>query len=180
MTLSLPDELRTARLTLRAPRPSDAAHLFAAYTQDMDVARYMTWRPHTSLSQTEGFIESCMRGWTEGRTRAYLLVPHDHDDVPVGMLEARLQPHSIDLGYALQRKHWGAGLMPEAVRAFSELALSLPEYFRVQATCDVENQASARTLEKSGFVREGRLERHAVIANLSPEPRASFVYARWR
>ncbi|MBV7534836.1 GNAT family N-acetyltransferase [Duganella sp. sic0402] len=165
---------------LRAPRPSDAAHLFAAYTQDPEVARYMTWRPHTLLSQTEGFIDYCLRGWAEDRSRAYLLVPHDHDDVPIGMLEARLQSHTIDIGYVLQRKYWGAGLMPEAMRAFSEVALSLPEYFRVQATCDVENAASARTLEKSGFVREGRLERHTIIPNLSPEPRASLMYARWQ
>jgi RimJ/RimL family protein N-acetyltransferase len=180
MPVSLPDQLHTERLKLRAPRRSDAVHLFAAYTQDPEVARYMTWRPHTLLSQTEGFIDYCLRGWAEDRSRAYLLVPHDHDDVPIGMLEARLQPHTIDVGYVLQRKYWGAGLMPEAMRAFSDVALSLPEYFRVQATCDVENAASARTLEKSGFVRECRLERHTVIPNISPEPRASLMYARWR
>ncbi len=101
------------------------------------------------LSQTEGFVASCMKDWADDRSRAYLLVPHGNGDVPVGMLEA-----------------------------FSELALSLPEYFRIQATCDVENVASARTLEKSGFVREGRLGRHTVIPNVSDEPRASFMYAR--
>lgn len=180
MPVSLPNQLLTERLILRAPRPSDAAHLFAAYTQDLEVARFMTWRPQTLLSQTEGFIDYCLRGWAEDRSRPYLLVPHDHDDVPVGMLEARLQPHTIDIGYVLQRKHWGIGLMPEAIRAFTGVALSLPEYFRVQATCDVENIASARTLEKSGFAREGRLERHSILPNLSPEPRASFMYARCR
>lgn len=180
MTISLPDQLRTQRLTLRAPRTSDAAHLFAAYTQDSAVARYMTWRPHSLLSQTEGFIDYCIRGLEADRGRPYLLVPHDNDDVPVGMLEARLQTHTIDIGYVLQRSHWGEGLMPEAIAAFTEAALSLPEYFRVQATCDTENLASARTLEKSGFVREGRLERHAVLPNLGAEPRASFMYARWK
>lgn len=180
MTTSLPDRIRTPRLTLRPPRRSDAQALFASYTQDLDVARYMTWRPHTALAQTQGFIDYCLRGWDEGRTRAYLMVPEGADDVPVGMLEARLQPATIDIGYVLSRAHWGVGLMPEAIAGFCEVALALPEYFRVQATCDTENLASARTLEKSGFVREGRLERHAVIPNLSDEPRASFIYARWR
>lgn len=178
MTLSLPDQLHTPRLTLRAPRASDAVHLFAAYTQDSVVARYMTWRPQTLLSQTEAFIDYCMQGWAAGRSRPYLLVPHDHDDVPVGMLDARLQGHTIDIGYVLQRSRWGEGLMPEAIVAFAGMALALPEYFRIQATCDTENQASARTLEKSGFLREGRLERHTILPNLSPAPRASFMYAR--
>ncbi|WP_432377964.1 GNAT family N-acetyltransferase [Duganella sp. P38] len=180
MTSSLPDQLRTPRLTLRAPRPGDAPHLFAAYTQDSVVARYMTWRPQTLLSQTAAFIDYCIQGWSAGRSRPYLLVPHDNDDVPVGMLDARLQAHTIDIGYVLQRSRWGEGLMPEAIIAFSDMALALPEYFRVQATCDTENQASARTLEKSGFLREGRLERHTVLPNLSPEPRASYMYARCR
>lgn len=178
MTIPLPDEIHTPRMMLRAPRASDALHLFEAYTQDPEVARFMTWRPHTQLSQTEGFIAYCMKAWAEDRSRAYLLVPHGNDDVPVGMLEARLQPRTVDIGYVLQRQYWGAGLMPEAIEAFSQLALSLPEYFRIQATCDVENAASARTLEKSGFVREGRLERHTVIPNVSDKPRASFMYAR--
>ena len=178
MPILLPDEIRTARLTLRAPRTTDALHLFEAYTQDLDVARYMTWRPQTKLSETEGFIAYCMKGWAEDRSRAYLLVPHDNGDVPIGMLEARLQPRTVDIGYVLQRKYWGAGLMPEAIDAFSTLALSLPDYYRIQATCDTENAASARTLEKSGFAREGRLERHTVIPNVSDQPRASFMYAR--
>ncbi|MYN25186.1 GNAT family N-acetyltransferase [Duganella levis] len=178
MTKSLPDEIRTSRLTLRAPRASDAAHLFAAYTQDLEVARFMTWRPQTRLTETEGFMAYCMKAWAENRSRAYLLVPHDNDDVPIGMLDARLQPRTIDIGYVLQRKSWGEGLMPEAIDAFTQLALSLPDYFRIQATCDVENAASARTLEKSGFLLEGRLERHTVVPNLSEEPRACFMYAR--
>ncbi|MRW83009.1 GNAT family N-acetyltransferase [Pseudoduganella sp. FT26W] len=179
-TISLPDEIRTQRLTLRAPRRSDAPALFAAYTQDIDVARYMTWRPHTQLAQTQGFIDYCIKAWDDGSCRPYLLVPHDNDDIPIGMLEARLQPRTIDLGYVLQRKYWGEGLMPEAIVSFNQLALALPEYFRIQATCDVDNVASARTLEKSGFLREGRLERHTVIPNLSAEPRPSFMYARCR
>lgn len=178
MAVLLPDEIHASRLMLRAPRATDAAHLFKAYTQDLEVARYMTWRPHTRLAETEGFIAYCMKAWSEDRSRAYLLVPHDNQNVPVGMLEARLQPQTIDIGYVLQRRWWGDGLMPESIEAFSQLALSLPDYFRIQATCDVENVASARTLEKSGFVREGRLERHTVIPNLSEAPRAAFMYAR--
>ena len=64
--------------------------------------------------------------------------------------------------------------------AFSSAALALPDCYRVQATCDTENHASARVLEKSGFVREGRLERHLILPNLGPEPRASLMFARCR
>lgn len=180
MTLTLPERLQTTNLTLRAPRHSDAALLFDAYTQDLEVARYMVWRPHRHLSETEGFIASCVEGWASGRSRAYVLTRRDSDDIPIGMLEARILAHTIDLGYVLQRAYWGAGWMPEAVDTLSRAALALPGCFRVQASCDAENQASARVLEKAGFVREGRLERYAVLPNLDPGPRAALLYARCR
>jgi [ribosomal protein S5]-alanine N-acetyltransferase len=165
---------------LRAPRQSDAVHFFEAYTQDSKVARYMTWRPHTTLAATEAFIAHCMDGWASGRSRSYALALHDSEDIPIGMLDARLLPNAVDIGYVLARKYWGTELMPEAIREFTEVALALPDCYRVQATCDVENLASARTLEKCGFVREVQLERHAIIPSLSAEPRPSFMYARWK
>jgi RimJ/RimL family protein N-acetyltransferase len=180
MALSLPDLLRTQRLILREPRQADAAEFFDAYTQDIEVARHMTWRPHEDASETEAFIAYCIQEWASGRSRPYVLAFHGSENMPIGMLEARILPHSIDIGYVLARKYWGAGLMPEAVGALSDAALSLPGYFRVQATCDVGNEASVRTLEKSGFVREGRLGRYIVHPNLDAEPRACFMYARCR
>lgn len=180
MTILLPDRIQTQRLILREPRQADAALIFDTYTQDAEVARYMVWRPHTMPGETEGFIERCRQGWSSGVSRPYVLAFHDSEHIPLGMLEARLQSHMIDIGYVLGRQYWGAGLMPEAIMALSELALALPDCFRIQATCDVENRASARTLEKSGFVREGRLERHMIHPNRSAEPSACFMYARCR
>ncbi len=88
--------------------------------------------------------------------------------------------HAIDIGYVLAREHWGHGLVPEAIRAMADAVLARAEFFRMQATCDTENAASARALEKSGFVREGRLTRYTVRPNLSPDPRDCFMYARCR
>ncbi len=165
---------------LREPRASDASSLFDAYTQDLEVARYMVWRPHSSPAETQEFIVACVRDWLSGLRLPYVLTLRDTPDRAIGMLEARPLSHLLDIGYVLARAHWGKGLMPEAIRALTETALRNPDIFRVQATCDVDNHASARALEKSGFSREGRLERHTVHPNISSEPRSCFLYARWR
>jgi RimJ/RimL family protein N-acetyltransferase len=47
---------------------------------------------------------------------------------------------------------------------------------RVWATCDVENRASKRVLEKAGFAPKGRFERDVVRPNLSAEPRPSLLF----
>lgn len=180
MTSTLPPTLATPRLRLRAPRVDDASAIFVAYTQDPEVCRYMVWTPHVKEDDTRAFLASCVAAWQRGDRLPYVLTTLT-DDTPLGMLEVRFpSSHTIDLGYVLARAHWGQGLMPEAVQALAGVALGLPAIFRVQATCDVENVGSQRTLEKAGFVREGRLARHTVHPNVSPEPRACYLYARCR
>jgi [ribosomal protein S5]-alanine N-acetyltransferase len=48
------------------------------------------------------------------------------------------------------------------------------------ATCDSDNLASARVLEKIGLMREGVLRRHTIRPNISPIPRDVFIYAKVR
>ncbi len=179
MTPCLPATIQTERLLLRPPQLADAAALFAAYTQDAGVAHYMTWTPHVDLAQTQAFLEWCVKAWEGGLCLPYV-VTRQGDTTAIGMLEARLQGHCVDLGYVLGRAHWRQGYMSEAISAFSEAALALPPIYRLQATCDMDNFASARTLEKSGFRREGLLASHTIHPNISAEPRACFIYARCR
>jgi RimJ/RimL family protein N-acetyltransferase len=173
----LPDEIDTARLHLRAPVPADAEIIFAAYAQDREVTRFLIWAPHESIEITHRFIADCLDAWKDGNRLPYVITLRETKD-PIGMIEARLQQTTVDIGYVLARTHWGKGLMPEAIRAIAETSLLHPGVFRVQAFCDCQNIASQRALEKADFLREGRLERFMVHPNLSPEPRACFMYAR--
>lgn len=175
----LPERIETTRLILRPPVPQDAEIIFAAYCQDPLVCRYMVWVPHASVEVTRQFIGWCMGAWDSGSVFPYMLTRKSDAQV-LGMLDARATDHGLNIGYVLAREHWGQGHVPEAVRGLAEIALSRPTVFRIEATCDVENHPSARVLEKSGFVREGRLARYTVHPNLSPEPRDCWMYARLR
>ena len=175
----LPEHIKTARLQLRPPEASDAPAIFRAYARDADVCRYMVWTPHDCEDATRDFITSCIDAWHAGNRLPFILTERT-SNIAIGMLEARWSGTMIDIGYVLAKAHWRKGFMPEAVTALTATALANDRIFRVQATCDVENLASQRTLEKSGYVREGRLERHAVLPNLSPQPRAAFLYAKCR
>ncbi|MCE8033275.1 N-acetyltransferase [Billgrantia tianxiuensis] len=176
----LPPRIDTERLTLREPRPTDGPVLYREYTTDPEVTRYMVWRPHQAPSETQEYVDVCIRAWKERSRFPYVMTFHGDEHEPIGMLEARPRGHTVDVGYVLARRHWRKGIMPEALTALTALCLAQPEVYRVQATCDVENLASARLLEKCGFVREGRLERHMLHPNIDPEPRACFLYARCR
>lgn len=177
VTPRLPIEICTTRLRLRKPRPSDAAEMFRAYTQDSDVCRYMIWVPHASESITSNFVSSCCEAWEAGNRLPYVITELS-GNVAIGMIEARVLGTTLDVGYVLAKSHWGRGFMPEVIEALSSIALK--DFFRVQASCDVDNTASQRALEKAGFVREGRLERHTIHPNVSPEPRPCYLYAKCR
>jgi RimJ/RimL family protein N-acetyltransferase len=72
------------------------------------------------------------------------------------------------------------GFATEALAHVIEVALAKPSIWRVSATTDVENVASARVMEKAGMQREGRLRSYAVRPQLGDEARDAFVFSAVR
>jgi [ribosomal protein S5]-alanine N-acetyltransferase len=65
--------------------------------------------------------------------------------------------HEAELGYALNRQHWGQGYIPEAARVLLTFGFTTLGLHRVFATCHPENQASEHVLQKLGMRKEGYL-----------------------
>ena len=70
---------------------------------------------------------------------------------------------SAALGYCLGDAAWGHGYATEAARSLLQWAFDTLDLNRVQAETDTRNAASARVLEKLGFVREGTLREDCVV-----------------
>ncbi len=172
-----PTTFDTPRLHMRPPVIEDAKGLFAAYTHDPEVTRHLTWRPHQSVEDTRGFVRGCIASCEKGSVLSWIIVRRQ-DEQLLGMVTMRISMFKADLGYVLARPFWGQGYMTEAVRTLVDWAIAQPEIFRVWATCDVENIASARVLEKAGMQREGMLRRWIVHPNVSNEPRDSWCYSK--
>jgi RimJ/RimL family protein N-acetyltransferase len=77
----------------------------------------------------------------------------------------------------LNRKYWGQGFATEAARALVTWLSGLGPIRRVWATCDAENIASVRVLEKVGLSQEAVLRRWAVRPNIGPERRDTLLFA---
>jgi RimJ/RimL family protein N-acetyltransferase len=171
-----PETIPTDRLILRRPRLSDAADIYE-YGGDPEVTRYMDWPTHSSLQDALDYIQAAERSWESGQEYSWVIA-RKPDDKAIGGVGCRVRGHAVDLGYVLARNEWRRGYASEAARAVREWASSLDSIYRVWATCDVENAASARVLEKIGMSREGILRRWAIRPNLaSRAPRDAFVYS---
>jgi RimJ/RimL family protein N-acetyltransferase len=66
------------------------------------------------------------------------------------------------LGYWLGEEFWGRGIMSEAVAAFMDFCFDNISLRRIYAEVYANNPASARVLEKAGFVFEGRLKNNVI------------------
>jgi RimJ/RimL family protein N-acetyltransferase len=168
---------RTARLTARPACVDDAQVLFNSQTSDPVVARYLSWRPHREVGETIAFLRRCEAAWADGSAFPWCLWLSQTDEL-LGMIEVRVRPPKMDLGYGLARRWWKQGFMAEALRHVVAWGLAQPEIHRVWATCDVENGASARALERVGMQREGVLRKWEVKPSLGDEPRDCFCYSK--
>ncbi len=62
-----------------------------------------------------------------------------------------------ELGYALSTPFQRRGIAPRAIKQLLDELFTNTRLQRIEARCSVENTASARVLERTGFEREGTL-----------------------
>src|ERR1051325_3918184 len=70
--------------------------------------------------------------------------------------------HTATIGYWLGEEFWGRGIMTEAVAAVTDFCFANFALRRISAEVFSTNPASARVLEKAGFILEGRLKNHVL------------------
>src|SRR5690242_11689327 len=66
------------------------------------------------------------------------------------------------VGYWLGEEFWGRGIMTEALTAVTDFCFNSFSLRRISAEVFSNNPASARVLEKAGFIFEGRLKNHVL------------------
>jgi RimJ/RimL family protein N-acetyltransferase len=156
--------LPTARLRLRPFAGADADGLFALHT-NARVLRYWDAPPWTEHARAQQFVTDCQQMAQEG-TGARLAVNRAGGGAFIGWCAlTRCNPHhrSASLGYCLDQAAWGHGYATEATRVLLRWAFDTMDLNRVQAQTDTRNLASARVLDKLGFIREGTLREDCIV-----------------
>ncbi len=72
----------------------------------------------------------------------------------IGTSDDATVPGERVFGYLLNRASWNQGYMTEALRAVLAYEFGTRGAIRLRATCDIDNPASARVMEKVGMRRE--------------------------
>lgn len=156
MPLTCPDRIEASRIDLRPLEDGDLPSLLEmnADSAVTDLLPDATW---TSLADGRAWLER-MRGIEATGTARQLVVVDRAADAAIGTcLLFRHEEASarVELGYALARRHWGRGLMREALVALIACAFGPMALRRVEAEVDTRNAASAALLALLGFQAEG-------------------------
>jgi len=158
----------TERLRLRPPRREDAEAIYRAYSGDAEVTRYLAWPMHQSVGEVEQFIRFSDEEWRRWSSGPYLLETRTGGELLGATGLAFETAYRASTGFVLAREAWGQGYAGEALAAMVAQARRMGIQ-RLYALCHSEHSASARVLEKAGFLFEGILHRYQVFPNLPGE-----------
>jgi RimJ/RimL family protein N-acetyltransferase len=178
----LAPELSTSRLRIRRLTPDDVPSYFEVFS-NADVMRYWSSPPLTERAQAEEKVAGILEHYRKGDL-FQLGVERKLDRQLIGtctLHQIHEQNRRAEIGYALGRPFWGRGYMHEALVALIDHGFRVLQLHRLEADIDPRNEASARSLERVGFTREGLLrERWIVDGEVSDSAVYGLLAAEWR
>ena len=151
-------ELETEDLLLRKPRRRDVKDIFR-YASDQEVARYVLWEPHRSVSETASFIRDLRVRIRAGYPSSWVVTLRETGLVigTIGFVWYSTDNNAAELGYSFSREYWNHGYATQALRAVTDCLFSSLPLNRLEAQHDVRNPASGRVMQKCGLTQEGIL-----------------------
>lgn len=143
---------------------TDAAAIYALQS-NARVLRYWDSPPWKERSRAQEFLATCRKMEQEGSGARFAIEAMPEQGFIGWCAMFRWNPtyRSLGIGYCLDEPAWGKGYAVEAVSAMLEWAFGALDLNRVDAELDTRNAASARVLEKLGFVREGLRREDCIV-----------------
>jgi RimJ/RimL family protein N-acetyltransferase len=157
--------LRTDRLVLRPLRENDADALFAVFS-DARVMRYWSTPPWTSQEPARAMIAADLA--QAHRDHLRLGIELRESGILLGtcsLFSINYTCRRAEVGYGLGSFAWGHGYMQEALQALLDFGFGALDLNRIEADIDPRNSASARTLERLGFTKEGHLRERWIVGD---------------
>jgi ribosomal-protein-alanine N-acetyltransferase len=151
--------IATERLLLRPSDASDANRAFEIQS-DWNVARMLrTMAFPPSRADIQAWFADQPRQWAAGEAYRFAIAL-DGEMIGMAYLDA-ISGREANLGYWLDREHWGRGHAYEAAHALVAFAFADARLTRLRAGHAYDNPASGRVLTKLGFEPLDTVERES-------------------
>lgn len=144
-------DIETERLILRDASVDDAEDMFE-YAKLEEVTKYLSWKPHISLKDSEKILEMLSKEAKEKDSYVLKAIVLKENDKMIGTIDARIFGDGLkdaEFGYCLNPKYWNKGYMSEALKAFMEALHREHGVENVFGSFERENIASKRVMQKN-------------------------------
>ena len=151
--------LETKRLLLRPLTCSDVETAFYGWTGDSEVAKYVSWLPHHSIEETVAWVKEI-----EWKPSTLDEIPFQENYIWGFVLKETGELFGsggliweedwklYQVGYNIMKDFWNLGYTTEAMQAILKFAYQNLDIKKVAGGHAKENLASAKVIEKLGFV----------------------------
>jgi ribosomal-protein-alanine N-acetyltransferase len=160
-----PIRVESDRLSLREYALADVAAVHA-YASDPSVTRFLVWGPNTADDTRQFIARAVARSESLDRISFNLAVIHNESQRLIGGAALRVvdrERQHAEIGYLLNREFWNQGYATEAARALLGFGFNRLRLRRISATCEPDNRASARVLQKAGMQFEAVIDSHPLV-----------------
>ncbi|MDQ6942747.1 MAG: GNAT family N-acetyltransferase [Candidatus Eremiobacteraeota bacterium] len=167
--------VRGTLCTLRPWRLADVATL-PEVASDPDVVRYMNHRFPSPYTRADA--DAWIRIQLDDPQARHWVIEVDGALAGGIGLTAGVLEHAgnLAIGYWVGKRFWGRGIASDALRALTAHAIATLRPRRLWANVMAANTASARVLEKAGYVREAVLARAIVDRHGTAHDELIFVF----
>lgn len=151
-------ELTTQRLHLQQILPGDQDFIFKGLSHPQVIPFYGV--RYDSFEATTVQMDWYERMWTEGNGIPWKIV-EVKTGTPIGVISVyfyKPEHNKAEVGFWLLPEYWNKGFASEALETVVQYWKNVKGLHRMEAFVEDGNEASARLLEKTGFVREGLMK----------------------
>ncbi|MEA2056102.1 MAG: GNAT family N-acetyltransferase [Patescibacteria group bacterium] len=171
------NSITTQRLFVLKPNVGDYIGVYESYTSDQRVTKFSTWKAHKFKKDTKAFLKTCIEKWNNGSEFNYKIILKTNKSI-IGMAKLSFpEKNQVNIGYVIQFEQWNKGFATEILQGMISYSFEQLEAEKVNCTCDIENKASERVMQKAGMKFQKVLPNYVIHPNISSKPRNALKYS---
>lgn len=155
-------QIVTDRLILRKFNVSDSQALFNNWANDLEVTKFLTWLPLTTLETAVSILSDWIDNYSDNRFYQWAIALKENDNEPIGTINVVHINEEIDMvhiGYCIGRRWWNKGITSEAFKGIIPFLIEKVGVKRIESRHDPKNPNSGKVMAKCGLQYEGTLRK---------------------
>lgn len=162
--------IETPRLLIREMLPDDLEGMFIM-DSDPEVHKYLGNQPVKDIETIKQVIEFVRRQYKDFGIGRWSVIDKSTQEFmgwtgfKFNTEERNGHVNYIDIGYRLQKRHWGKGIASECAESCMQYGLNELKYDKILAAAHIDNIASNKVLQKIGLSKKNQFDYDGEMCN---------------